>query len=280
MKKNTKFSLPSKYILLLISLLCIGMMFVTFTTDIANGPLQTVTGYILVPIQKGINEIGLWFSDRAGELRQLRDVMAENEALQAQIDELMVENNALQQDKYELNRLRELYELDQTYPNYRKVAARIIGKDPGNWFHVFMIDKGTDDGLAVNMNVIAGGGLVGIITEVGPNWATVRSIIDDTSNVSAMVLSTSDRCAITGDLQMIPDNKIKMERLTDLDDNVQVGDKIVTSHISNKFLKGILIGYISDLEKDPNNLTKSGTVSPVVDFEHLEEVLVILDVKQ
>ena len=130
------------------------------------------------------------------------------------------------------------------------------------------------------MNVIADGGLVGIITETGPDWATVRSIIDDSSNVSAMCSSTLDTCLVTGDLTLMDEGKLQFIQLNDKDDAVSVGEKIVTSNISDKFLKGILIGYISDISTDANNLTKSGYLVPVVDFAHLQEVLVIKAVKQ
>ena len=85
-----------------------------------------------------------------------------------------------QQEKYELERLQELYKLDSNYADYEKVGAHVIGKDPGNWFSTFTIDKGSDDGLAVDMNVIAGSGLVGIITRVTPSVRN-RSIIDDSA---------------------------------------------------------------------------------------------------
>ena len=91
--------------------------------------------------------------------------MAENQELRAQIDSLTTENNKLIQDQGELKRLQELYELDQEYSDYPKVAAKIISKDPGNWYDTFMIDKGSNDGIKIDNNVIAGKGLVGIVTE-------------------------------------------------------------------------------------------------------------------
>lgn len=279
-RNNKKFTFPSKYILLGMTMLCVGMIFFTFTFDISNGPFSAAASYVIVPLQKGVNEIGLWFSERSDELKTLREVMAENKKLQEQIDLLSTENNILQQDKYELARLRALYDLDEKYPSYEKVGARIIGKDPGNWFNIFTIDKGANDGLAVNMNVIAGSGLVGRIIAIGPTTSTVLSIIDDTSNVSAMVLSTSDRCSVQGDLQLMNENKLRLQRLDDKEDKVQVGDKIITSDISDKYLQGIVIGYVDELIKDSNNLTKSGTIRPAVDFSHLQEVLVILDLKK
>ncbi len=280
MKRKAKFSFPSKYLLLVVTVLCVAMIFITFTTDLAAGPLKAVSGYVFVPIQNGINYVGRGISTKADQLQNLQKLMEENKSLQAQVDELTIENSTLQQDKYELARLRELYQLDEKYPSYNKVAARVTGKDPGNWFSTFIIDKGTKDGLAKDMNVIAGSGLVGIIIDVGPNWAKVRSIIDDSRNVSAMILNTSDRCIVTGDLKLMSQGMIRFSQLKDKDNLVSVGDKVVTSNISDKFLQGILIGYINEKIMDANNLTSSGYITPVVDFEHLEEVLVITDLKE
>ena len=196
------------------------------------------------------------------------------------MDELTEENSQLIQDKEELDRLRELYDLDRQYDDYEKVGARIIAKESGNWFNLFTIDKGSRDGIEVDMNVISGGGLVGIVTEVGSSWSTVRSIIDDNSNVSAMVSTTSDQCMVAGDLRLLDEGALNLLSLTDTENKVHVGDKVVTSYISEKFLPGILIGYIDELSNDANNLTKSGYITPVVDFRHLQEVLVVLETKE
>ena len=112
-------------------------------------------------------------------LKNLSVVMAENEALKKQVDELTAELNTVNLEQYELENLRELLALDQKYPSYEKVAANVIGKNSTNWFSYFTIDKGSDDGIEVDMNVIAGSGLVGIVTDVGPNYAKVTSIIND-----------------------------------------------------------------------------------------------------
>ena len=272
--------MPSKYLLLILTILCTGMMLVTFGTDVFNRPLNTVAGYIIVPFQQGISKVGGWLSSRSEELVQIRTLLDENARLREEIAALTEENTFLQQDKYELNRMRELVALDEQYGEYQKVGARIIGRDSGNWYSSFIIDKGTEDGLAVDMNVIAGGGLVGRITSVGPNWARVTSIICDNSNVSGMTLSTEDNLMVAGDLKLMADNCITFSQLVDSHNRVVEGDKVVTSDISDKFLPNILIGYINTINKDNNNLTKSGLITPAVDFEHLSEVLVITDLKQ
>ena len=196
------------------------------------------------------------------------------------MDTLTAENSKLVLDKEELERLQELLDLKEEYSEYDSVGARVISKGSGNWFNTFTIDKGTGDGISVDCNVMSGAGLVGIVTAVGPNWSTVRAIIDDNSNVSAMISTTSDTCIIAGNLALIDEGTLSLVKLTDDNNHVHVGDKVVTSNISEKYLPGILIGYISELNNDANNLTKSGTVTPVVDFRHLQEVLVIRTLKQ
>lgn len=279
-RKGEGFTLPSKYLLFILTLLCTVMMLITFGTDMFNRPLNTVVGYVIIPFQQGIEKAGRWLSNRSEELVQIRTLLDENARLKEQVAELIEENTLLQQDKYELNKLREFFSLDEQYAEYNKVGARIIGRDTGNWYSVFIIDKGEEDGLAVDMNVIAEGGLVGRITSVGPNWARVTSIISDNNHVSAMTLATEDNLTVTGDLKLMASGCITFSQLVDGQDAVREGDSVVTSNISDKYLPNILIGYISSIDKDANNLTKSGRIIPAVDFEHLGEVLIITDMKQ
>jgi len=279
-KKGEKFTLPGKYLLFILTLLCTGLIVLTFSTDFLSAPASAVGGFLITPLQNGVSKAGTWLNTRSEELVQIRSLISENEELKKQIDELTMENIRLQQDRYELTNLRELYELDAQYDEYDKVGARIIAKDSSNWFHSFVINKGSSDGLMIDMNVMAGSGLVGRIVDVGPSWAKVMSIIDDNSNTSGMILSTSDNLVVCGDLELYAEGVIRFEKLIDSADRVVEGDKIVTSNVSDKYLPGILIGYISKVNVDSNNLTKSGLITPAVDFEHLEEVLVITQLKQ
>lgn len=280
MKRKNRFTIPSKYILFALTLLCVGTMSVSFLTDFDGGILNTVSGYVLIPVQKGINAAGGRVRSRVDNLADLQQINEENQSLKEQVAELTLENNMLMQERYELQELRDLYNLDSDYSDLNKIAANVIGKDTGNWFNMFIIDKGSSDGIKVDMNVIAGGGLVGIVTKTGPDWAQVRSIIDDMSNVSAMILKNSDLCYVRGDLEMMSEGTLQLNQLRDQNDEVESGDKVVTSYASAKYHKGILIGYVNELAVDSNNLTKSGSITPAVDFEHLSTVLVITDLKQ
>lgn len=279
MKKKNHISHTNRYILIGLSAFCILMMLLSSFSDRVSGPFKALANVTVIPLQQGINQIGGWMGDMKDNFSTLKQLRAENEKLQEQVDALTTENNYLQEERYEYERLQELYNLDQNYADYEKTAAHVIGKDSGNWFSTFTIDKGSNDGIAVDMNVLAGSGLVGIVTEVGPTWARVRSIIDDSNNVSGMVLSTSDTCIVSGDLSLMSTGQIAFDQMENNDNVVSVGDQIVTSYISDKYLQGILIGSVSEINVDSNNLTRSGYITPAVDFRNIQEVLVITTTK-
>ncbi len=277
MNQNRK---PGKTMLVILSIICIALITISIVGSRTVSPITGFTGMIITPIQNGMNRLGAFlagFSDNMTDAATLRE---ENAKLQEQVDSLTAENSKLVLNKEELNRLQELLDLQEQYTDYDTVGAHVISKGSGNWFTTFTIDKGSDDGIQTDCNVLAGAGLCGIVTDVGPNWARVRSITDDDSNVSAMVSTTSDTCIVAGNLQLLDEGTLSLVKLTDDNNHVHVGDKVVTSNISEKFLPGILIGYISELNNDANNLTKSGTVNPAVDFRHLQEVLVIRTLKE
>ena len=269
----------NRYLLMGLTLFCVALIGITSVSDGWLAPLRTGVGYLLIPIQSGVNRAGAAIYEELSDFSRLKTALEENDRLKEEVDALVEENNRLLAEQYELRRLRELYQLDQNYADYEKTGAHVIGKDSGNWFNSFTIDKGSQDGIEVDMNVMAQSGLVGIVVDVGPTWAKVRSIIDDSTNISGMALSTSDTCIVSGDLSLMSDGQIRFEQMENNDNVVNVGDQIVTSYISDKYLQGILIGYVSEVNVDSNNLTRSGYITPAVDFKNLQEVLVITTTK-
>ncbi len=279
-KRNHNKKLPARYTLFIMTGICFIAILIGLTFNISGGPLKSAAGYVFVPMQKGINSFGKTISDKVTEFRTLSKVMDENKELKAQIEDLTTQLTTNKLEQYELDNYRELFDLDAKYPSYTKIAASVIAKDSGNWFSTFTIDKGKKDGIDVGMNVLAGSGLVGIVTDAGQNYAKVRCIIDDSSKVSGMVSTTEDNLTVSGNIKTMNENKvITFTELKDDDNKVQVGDPVVTSYVSDRYQQGILIGYVTTIEDNSNNLTKSGTITPVVDFEHLENVLVITEIK-
>ena len=278
--RNKKKRLSSKYLLMILSGVCVVAIFTSLVLNISGGPLNSIAGYVFVPMQERINNAGSWLSSKANDFKTLGEVLAENKELKSQIDDLTTQLNKTKLEQYDLDNYRQLLDLDDQYADFDKIAAHVIAMDGTNWFSTFTIDKGSKQGIAKGMNVLAGSGLVGIVTDVGPNYAKVRSIIDDSSNVSAMVLTTKDNFNVSGSLMsMNKDKVLPFTELRDENNKVKQGDPVVTSYVSDQYQQGLLIGYIYSIEDNPNNLTKSGYITPVVDFQHLQEVLVITEIK-
>lgn len=267
-----------KYIYLCLSILCAFLIVLSFKFSDKFPVIKSTVGDIIAPMQGGINKVGKYISDKKDLLTSKEQLLEENKQLKEKIDALSYDNKVLAGENSELDNYRELYQLDQKYPDYPKVAATVIGRDGNNWFNLFTIDKGKEDGIQVDMNVIAGNGLVGIVSEVGNHYAKVRSIIDDKSNVSSMFEATGETCIVKGNMKSIYSGFIDVTMISNTAE-AKDGDAVVTSRISDKFLPGLLVGYISNIQDEPDGLSKSAQLTPVVSFDNLESVLVITTLK-
>ena len=280
--------LTSRHLLIIFISISAVLMGLSLLSDTTRGPFRYIAGYTVVPMQKGFNKLGGWASDITRNFHTVKELQEENEKLQQQIDDLTVENEELALNRKELTRLEEMFKLDKSYGDYKKIGARVIASNTSNWFNSFTINKGSKDGIKVDMNVMAGSGLVGIVTETGPNWAKVRSIIDDANYVSGMMLSTGEKCMVRGDLKLAVNGMMRFEDLPVSKENkekdedkveIEDGEQVVTSYISNKYLQGILIGYVNEIKTDKSGLTRYGTITPAADFSDLQDVLVITKTK-
>ncbi len=278
MKRRRRFNNPTGITLVICTLLCLILIVVSFKYQNEINPIKTSVGSFIKPMQSGVNSIGSHIYSAFDMLRSKNRLIKENKDLKKQLEQIKDENLSLIEDRNELANLRELYKLDQGYRQYDKVAARVVSRDNNNWYNMFTIDKGSKDGIMKDMNVIAGNGLVGIVVEVGTSYSKVRSIIDDNSYVSGMFARTSDICDVKGDLSTINDGYINVERIS-IDAQIEDGMEIVTSYVSDRYLEGILIGYVSSIEKDTNNMTMTAKLAPVVNFDRLDTVLVITELK-
>ena len=279
MKRPSKFiNINTKVLIFVLTVFCVFSIILSSIFSNYSKPAKIVSGAIVVPLRDGMNGIGKWFTNKADYFNSVKKLTKKNKELESQVNELTEENSLLAQNKYELERLRDLYQLDQDYSSYEKIAANVIGKDSGNWFDIFTINKGSKDGIKKDMNVISGGGLVGIVTDVGKDYAKVRAIIDDESSVSVSFANTSDTGIVSGDLKLMDDGVMNVTEVLK-DAKVTEGDMVVTSKISDKFVPGILVGYVTNIKLDSSELTQSGQIIPVVDFKHIDEVLVITQLK-
>lgn len=167
MKRQTKINIKPKILIFVLTLVCIAALILSVVSPSFSKPIKTVMGSVVVPLQEGMNSIGEWVGNKSDALKTVRKLKKENAKLSNKVAELTEENSLLAQNKYELERLRDMYQLDKDYSSYPKIGANVISKDAGNFFNIFTINKGSDDGIKKDMNVISGGGLVGLVFEVG-----------------------------------------------------------------------------------------------------------------
>ncbi len=274
-----KYGVEPKYVLMLCSCLCVCLIFFSYKFGSVFNPIRSGINALITPMQRGIAMVGESVNNFFQKFDDVEKLKEENQELRDKIAELESENDLLQTDLYDLERYKQLLELAETYVDYPTVGANIIAKDTSGYYATFTIDKGSNQGMAVDMNVIADNGLVGIITEVGKNYSIVRSIIDDNSFVSASILKTSDNCIVCGNLELLDTGFIEIRDIS-VNSEVKNNYKVYTSSLSEKYLPNILIGYISNIQVEADGLSRKGYLTPVVDFEHLNTVLVITTVKE
>ena len=279
MKSRFRYKLEPRYILLFATVILVALIFLSYKFDYIFKPARTKLASFMVPMQKGISLLGNGFENVKEDLRSKDDLRRENENLRTEYEELKKKYDELLPDSYELENLRALFALSQTYSSYETVGATVIAADTTGYNRTITIDKGSKDGIKENMNVIAGNGLVGIVYEVGENYSVIRSIIDNNSNVSATILKSSDSCMVCGSLKLYDEGYILVKEIP-ISSTAANNYQVMTSMQSSKYLPDILIGYISNISVSSDGLTKEGYLTPVVDFRRLDKVLVITTLKE
>ncbi|WP_069997961.1 rod shape-determining protein MreC [Cellulosilyticum sp. I15G10I2] len=235
--------------------------------------ISTAVNYILYPVQKSI----IFVSDQTtGFTHYFKDIqllITENEILKQENEKLVYENTILAEYKNENNNLKNLLEMKQRYRDYEGVGANVIGKESGNWYKIFNIDKGTNHHVYENSVILANGALAGRVLSATSISSKVLSIIDDRSSVSAKIVRTGDTGILRGDIELANRGLCKLE--INIESEVVKGDQVITSHLSSIYPPGIPIGTIEEIAQGKNGLTQYAYVKPIVDFKYLEQILVI-----
>ena len=251
-----------------------GVSFATMNSSSEAGVGNNVINVILSPFQKFFSGIGSGIEDFFSYNHDVKTYKEENLALKEKVDELERQVRDLSSLEEENDRLRSILGLKESDMDERMVVCEVSAKDPGNWFYVFTIDKGTDHGIKKNDAVMTNQGLVGRVTEVGTNWAKVTSIIDSDSSVGAVISRTQEIALIDGDMTLAEQGKCRLDYIKS-DISIVAGDTIETSGLGGIYPKGILIGTVSEIKNDSSGYARYAIVDTAVDFEKIREVIVI-----
>ncbi|MGI5852085.1 MAG: rod shape-determining protein MreC [Caldicoprobacterales bacterium] len=239
--------------------------------------IENAMGQALLPLQKGLYSVSQYVYNFFSDIGERRNMIRDYEDLQTRLADLEMELIRLEELEKQNERLKKLASFVDENKDMVVTGATVIANNPGNWFNNITIDKGSKHGVAVNMAVVTDQGLVGRVIEVADGWAKVRTIVDGKSAVSGIVQRNRDNGLLKGNNSLgSEDGLCRMIYLPE-DSNVTAGDKVLTSGLGEIFPKGIYIGEIIEVTKDTRELYMTAIVKPGVDFQRLEEVLVVTD---
>ena len=237
-------------------------------------PVATAGNRVIAVVTRPIEWVVVGIRDRArGVTRAVTDlfgVRADNAALREEVATLRRALREREEARLENERLRQLLELP-TPPDMRELPAHVIGSNPTNWFRTLRIDRGERDGVRVDSAVIAEGGVVGHVVEITPRRATVLLLLDANSRVAAVLQDERAQGLIEG-------QHAAELRLTYVDrrTHLEPGLAVLTSGMGGVYPKGLLVGYITDVATQEQELFHIASVRPSVDFARLEHVVVLL----
>lgn len=235
---------------------------------------DNIVNVTVKPLSKALTNTTKFFED-------FSQYFKDKKKLSQSVDELTYKNNILEQRVNSLEslneeneRLRELLELREKYPQFETQSASIIAKDGSNYCRFITIDKGQESGIQLNQPVISQNGLVGLVFEVGNGWSKVQTILDPSTSAGCKISRTGDISVTEGDISLVSEGLLKMLYISNKFTLLE-GDIVETSGLGEIYPRGIAIGRIKEVKISENSSSQYATIVPVVDFSKIYEVLVI-----
>ena len=242
-----------------------------------TGFLHNVTGVLESPVKKVLSSTVNWFNTIYGYLFEYDSLLAENESLRSQLADAQSSAREGISASEENARLRKLLELRDAHTDYVMESSKVVLWSSSNWSSSFTISKGASSGIELGDPVITEYGvLVGQITELGANWATVSTLIDVDMSVGAFVGETGTSGMVVGEYSFMKRNEAKLTYMAE-GAQIFVGDDVLTSGSGGAFPAGLVIGTLSAVKTESGGQLEYGVVTPSVDFSQLVQVFIIKD---
>jgi len=249
----------------------------TITGLAPTSVLGRAFSHVVVPIQRGASSVTQWIGGRIDVLIRSDQILAENQALRDENARLRAESDRLAQLDAESIHLHNLLNMAQRYPELNIEGARLLGQNPNNWHSSFFINKGSNQGVRPNMIVLGEyGGVLGVIHQVGPNYAQVVTIMDTRFAAAARNARTEDVGTVWGDRELSFDRLMRMENI-EAGARFMPGDIILTSEHGAFFPPGLTLGTIVDVQPNADGLTQHAIIQPAASLDRIDFVLVVMD---
>ena len=268
------FSTRVKVLLIAAVLISAGLAILSGATN-QSIPSIVVQG-ILTPFRAGANALTKQSEQIYGYIFNYESLVAENEALKKQISQM--EDDARQADSYyrENQRLRDALALTQTREDFVLVDAYIIAWGTTDWNSTVTVSKGTNAGIEAGMCAItANGEVVGLVTEVGLNYAVIKTVLDSTLEISATIASSGYNGMVSGGYTDGRKDLLWMDYLPSAA-VIRNNDQVVTSG-STVYPRNLILGHIVDAGYDETGVAKYAVLDPAVDIGSLEQVFILTE---
>lgn len=268
------FSTKVKVLLIAAVLLSAGLAILSGATE-QSIPSLIVQG-ILTPFRAGANALTKQSEQIYGYIFRYESLVAENEALKKQISNM--EDDARQADSYyrENQRLRDALALTQTREDFVLVDAYIIAWGTTDWNSTVTVSKGSNAGIETGMCAItANGEVVGLVTEVGLNYAVIKTVLDSTLEISATIASSGYNGMVSGGYNDGRKDLLWMDYLPSAA-VIRNNDQVVTSG-STVYPRNLILGHIVDAGYDETGVAKYAVLNPAVDIGSLEQVFILTE---
>ncbi|MBR1565877.1 MAG: rod shape-determining protein MreC [Oscillospiraceae bacterium] len=241
------------------------------------GFVQNLSGILKSPIQKVLSSAVNWFDSMYGYLYEYDSLMAENESLRSQLADAQKSARDGIEASEENTRLRKLLELREKHTDYVMESCKVVLWSSSNWSSAFTISKGSSSGIELGDPVITEyGAVVGQITELGTNWATVSTVIDVDMSVGAFVGATGNSGMVVGEYSLMREKKAKLTYLAD-GAQIFVVDDVLTSGSGGAFPAGLMIGTLIAVQTEAGGQIEYGIVEPQANLDSLVQVFIIKD---
>ena len=241
------------------------------------GFVQNAAGVIKAPMQKVLSSAVNWFDSIYGYLYDYDSLLAENESLRSQLADAQKSARDGIEASEENTRLRKLLELREKHTDFELESCKVVLWSSSNWSSAFTISKGASSGIEMGDPVITEyGAVVGQITELGTNWATVSTLIDVDMSVGAFVGATGNSGMVVGEYSFMRDKRAKLTYLAD-GAQIFVGDDVLTSGSGGAFPAGLMIGTLTAVQTEAGGQIEYGIVEPQANLDSLVQVFIIKD---
>lgn len=239
-------------------------------------PGQSAVQTILSPFRSGFSSMTRLAERYYDYIFKYESLEAENRQLNERLSDMEEEVRSADSLQRENDRLRQLLELSDDHEDYHYAFAYIVSWDSSNYKSSFTIGKGTKSGLSTGMVAITEyGQVVGRITSIGTNWATITTVLDSSLQISGVIASSGYTGIMHGAYATGNEGKLRMDYLP-MEAVIRNNDQVVTSG-STVYPKGLIIGYIEDADFDKTGVSKYAIVEPAADFDNLEQIFIITD---